>query len=985
MRWPFLLSILFTVQLVWADSYVMRSFSSNNGLISSSNNAIYRDSSGFIWICSYGGLVRFDGSLFHVLDNSKGFRHYQISDLLEKRKNSFLICNEKHLFSMVENRLTEIRTNLPDHLVLDRFIRTPEGQIFLQTNGGMFQWINDSTYQSFQYDTLLSSDIMSICPIQNNRKLAYSHKHHAVFIIDSDHLLTRIPLSADEYLYDFFVLGKDIFLGLSSGMRILRNQQLLPYLPEGYRGGGFLTSIYRDHLDEIWFTDNSYRLWKSDHGQYINLSEKYNAPKAILPHYLEDGSGNIFIQFMNGMCVFRESPYREIPIASMNSYNMFFMSSFYSPDTFCYGIARNKLRLCDGEKTFDLSIETGAAINFEELRNCQLFPTKDPKKLFVFVRGCGIFFMKNKKLEVFNPQVGNLDRLILTSNYDTIRNRFYTARNDTVFCISPDSIKRYMPHVKNHDIRYHSFVYTRDGRVFFSGNHRLLFALINHKIYDLTPQLQIQDRDYSLFIHKDHLWIWIHGIALREYAIDGMKLILLRSIGKENGLLDANGNHIQFDEDDNLWINAFTGLYWLQCGKNAKGPVYYSRKIPLHLSGIDAPMIDRINYSHDKLYTVGVGGIMILNTSSMVLRHKPLLTYQVAGYANGKSIEGLLKNGIAVWNKNTLQLPTTFRQLSFEMGTVYYGFDHAIRYHYRLLGQDEEWKTLLQGNLIQFNNLSSGSYTLECKSLNLADSSATIPYRFAFHIQPALYETWWFRISLGILAFTILVYMIRQRDKRKQKENRIAMQLSELKLEALQSQMNPHFIFNALNSIQNYILQHDEMEAARYLSKFSKLIRKTLDHSHHQLIPIGEIVQSLQMYLELEAFRFNHEFHYTLSLDESDDRIHMMELPPMLLQPFVENAILHGLMPKQGDKHLSIQLYMNFPMFHCLIEDNGVGREYGHPREGHQSRGQKLTEGMMDALRHLRQTDPEIIITDLKDPQGMPAGTRIEINIPFEK
>ncbi len=216
-----------------------------------------------------------------------------------------------------------------------------------------------------------------------------------------------------------------------------------------------------------------------------------------------------------------------------------------------------------------------------------------------------------------------------------------------------------------------------------------------------------------------------------------------------------------------------------------------------------------------------------------------------------------------------------------------------------------------------------------------------------------------------------------------EKENTIAIQLSELKLEALQSQMNPHFIFNALNSIQNYILKNDPVEAARYLSKFSKLIRKTLDNSYRHFIPIEDIVSTLNMYLELEAFRLNNEFTYSVELDSSDDRIYTVELPPMLLQPFVENAILHGLMPKQGEKSLKVSLYIQDDEVHCVVDDNGVGRHTKTKPEGHISSGQKLVQGMLESLKHLQMNEPNITYTDKYDTHGQPAGCTVHIVIPI--
>lgn len=968
-----------------STGFVMRSFTSNNGLISSSNNTILQDSSGYIWICSYGGLVRFDGRLFRVFDNSKGFRHYQVSDMLEDRKSMFLICNEKNLFRFNGQKLQLVHTNLPENCVLEQFVRTPGKVMYLQTNRGLYAYQSDSIYTAIQFDTLNGSDIRAVYALTTNKLLAFSHKHHALFVIESGHLVQRFAIDPDDFFYEFYPVGDALYLSFSKGMKKYQANTLNNYFPAGFKDAKFITSLFRDRQGELWFTDDSFHIWKSDQDKYINLQTKYQAPKTILPHFFEDAEGNLFIQFMNGLCVFRESPFQEVPIPSINSYNTFFITSFYGRDTFCFGIARNRLQLFVGERIVTLPIRTDPFLQFNEWRNCRIFPTRDPGVRFVFIRRQGLYLLRNNSLEPFNSKEPRLDQLILSSLYDMERNQFYTSQGDTLLCIRPDTVLRFTLKNKIPDIRFHSFEYNKQGTLFFVGTHRYLFAWHQNKLHDLTQQLDLNGHEFSIFMHKEHLWILVHGIALKEYRIDGLQLHLLRTIDKENGLLDPNANHIEFDDEDNIWMNAFTGLYWLQCGTKSKGPVYYSRRIPLHLAGMDAPMIDRIDYQHGKLYTIGVGGMLIINTASQALNHQPIATYIVSGFANGRSIESLLDAGIAKQQKSCLTLPSNYRQLSFEMGTVYYGFDDAIRYSYRLLGQDAEWKTLLQGNSINYSNLSSGTYTLECRSMNLSDAESNTSCQYVFRIAPAFYEAWWFRLGLGLFGFALIVFLIRQRDKRKQNENRIAMQLSELKLEALQSQMNPHFIFNALNSIQNYILQHNELEAARYLSKFSKLMRKTLDHSHHQLIAITDIVQSLQMYLELEAFRFNHEFTYHLNIDEKDDRIHTLELPPMLLQPFVENAIIHGLMPKQGDKKLEIYLFLKQNIFYCVIEDNGVGRQHDKSREGHVSRGQKLTEGMIESLRQLWQTEPNIQIIDLKDAGGGAAGTRIEIKIPIEK
>jgi LytS/YehU family sensor histidine kinase len=227
-------------------------------------------------------------------------------------------------------------------------------------------------------------------------------------------------------------------------------------------------------------------------------------------------------------------------------------------------------------------------------------------------------------------------------------------------------------------------------------------------------------------------------------------------------------------------------------------------------------------------------------------------------------------------------------------------------------------------------------------------------------------------------AASVIFYIIKLREKSIKKQDKINLQMSELKMHALQSQMNPHFIFNSLNSIQNYIVNNDVMNAAIYLSKFSRLIRRILDNSNHTLLPFEQIIETLKMYVEMEAFRFNNEFTYNFIIDEE---LMNLQLPPMLLQPFVENAIWHGLMPKKGPKQLLVKAYRLNSNLICMIEDNGIGRNMHQKKEGHTSRGENMTKGMIESLKHLQGIDAQLQIIDKKE-NDMPAGTSVIVTIP---
>ncbi|HOZ52828.1 MAG TPA: histidine kinase [Chitinophagaceae bacterium] len=194
--------------------------------------------------------------------------------------------------------------------------------------------------------------------------------------------------------------------------------------------------------------------------------------------------------------------------------------------------------------------------------------------------------------------------------------------------------------------------------------------------------------------------------------------------------------------------------------------------------------------------------------------------------------------------------------------------------------------------------------------------------------------------------------------------------------------MNPHFIFNSLNSIQNYIMQQKPIDAARYLSKFSKLMRRILDQSFHHVSPLQEIIETINIYLELEAFRFNNEFEWKVVTDHHIENV-SITLPPMIIQPFVENAIIHGLMPKVGAKHLIIQFYMENGNLFCIIDDNGVGRNTGKPIEtNHISRGQKLTTDMLSTMKEMFNKNVTIEYIDKIDHNQSALGTTVKIIIP---
>jgi LytS/YehU family sensor histidine kinase len=207
---------------------------------------------------------------------------------------------------------------------------------------------------------------------------------------------------------------------------------------------------------------------------------------------------------------------------------------------------------------------------------------------------------------------------------------------------------------------------------------------------------------------------------------------------------------------------------------------------------------------------------------------------------------------------------------------------------------------------------------------------------------------------------------------------------TELEMHALRAQMNPHFIFNSLNSINMFILENNKLQASEYLSKFSRLVRLILQNSQEARIPLENELEALRLYLQLESLRFQNKFEYQILVnDELDARV--LKVPPLIIQPYVENAIWHGLMHKKEKGHLEVAIYLENESVFYRITDDGIGRKNAADLKSksastHKSMGMRITTDRLATLQH--QNETSLTITDLVLPDGKPEGTEVLIRIP---
>lgn len=333
--------------------------------------------------------------------------------------------------------------------------------------------------------------------------------------------------------------------------------------------------------------------------------------------------------------------------------------------------------------------------------------------------------------------------------------------------------------------------------------------------------------------------------------------------------------------------------------------------------------------------------------------------------------------------------------LTFDYTAVALADAERVRFQYRLLGFDTDWLPPTEARFASYSNLPQGDHVFQVRASR--DGHRWGPLAsFAFHIAPPFWLRWWFFvvciITVGSLAFAIMRFRsVRRARQEKTRQLMLRSRMLQLEQQALNANMNRHFIFNALNSIQFYINRQDRMAANRYLTSFAKLIRKNLDASRNDTTTLAEELERLDLYLVLEHMRFKDKFRYAITIDPAVDTFRV-ELPAMMLQPYVENSIWHGILPMEHQGTVSILVGPGIPgHVRITILDDGIGVEASRESKSgngsdHISRGIEITKGRADVLRRLDLADIRISGPEqLHSPAGEPSGTRVTIELPSKE
>ncbi|MGC4100648.1 sensor histidine kinase [Ferruginibacter sp.] len=518
-----------------------------------------------------------------------------------------------------------------------------------------------------------------------------------------------------------------------------------------------------------------------------------------------------------------------------------------------------------------------------------------------------------------------------------------------------------------------------DGKYFFYGSTGLFVLKNNLLVEDAVAGMPVKNLYVTKIAadKKGNVWIATLGKGLLQCVYQDGHFILKQQYDTKKGAPSDIALTVLTDKNDNVWWGDYMSISVLLNAGSTEQLISFNEKDGLLSS----------YYQTLKLEQQRNGTIWALTSMGMVSFHPdsisqntiaPVLALDSITMTGSDSNYTAAVTPVFDHNQNSLQFCFTAVCLTDAS---------RVRYAYRLIGMDSNW-VYTSSRSINFNFLQPGKYSFEVKACNNNNVWTKNSLQYSFTILPPFWKTWWFRVIM-IAAVAALVFILFRRRLAVIK-NRIStkQQMAELEAKAIRAQMNPHFIFNSLNAIQELIITRNTEEGYRYLSSFSKLLRMVLNNSDKNFIPLSNELEMIKLYLSLESLRFRQSFSYEILLDENIEP-EITQVPSLLLQPYVENAVWHGLRHHDGEKKLLITIHEKQQQLQIAIDDNGVGRKRSETiksqklgAEQFESKGTALAEQRIAVLNSQYPGMAKITIVDKTDDEGNATGTKVLIYLP---
>ncbi|MCB0430349.1 MAG: histidine kinase [Flavobacteriales bacterium] len=973
---------------LFGQTHNFRNYSVKEGLPFIHVYEIFQDSKGYLWSGGYGGMSRFDGLDFRNFSEKDGLASYWVTSFAEDHEGNLWIgtlnglnCSRHMPWPNMPIQLNTYRTTegLPDNQI-NYLLYDTHSRLWVATPKGMGEW-KDSTFTPAPAP-LGNGNILKLRAGWNNDLWVGTDDglyHFANNIITPIQLPAGVDGPKTTALF-CDTIHKVLYVGRGSQISVLKENAGQPtveniILPEGFQDATVLAFAF-DIRNQCWVgTNKGLFLWHggNDFEQYV-LKDDINA--ALVQTLFKDREGNLWIGTYDGLFRYRTDEF------------VTYQKKDGLKSSFVYEILRDrKNRLWYANKQ-GIQYMVGKRVVTPPL------PTCDAWSLHEDTQG-NIWAGTDKGLLIYNPQTGTHTRYDKTNGLrsDSVTaicqvsdHEYWLGNHNSVTHMVKDNRGAWQftstdLHQGEKDYDVWNIMVDRDHNIWFGTFLGGVFRLKDGVWEDMTIQLGLHT-NAVLSILQDHDGIYYLA------TMDGLCIYKPGTkpgvIGVKEGLSSGLLYTLLLDHQEKyLWIGSNQGLNrmdlraWKQEGRIELRKYGYEEGF----LGVETNGPSAWEEEDGSLWFGTVNGLIHFNPNAYVRNEVPASIH----------LTGLQLAYTDTFFRSPVQLPASQNNLTFHFQGICLTRPTTVKYRYKLEGFEKEWSPATSDRMARYPNIPPGRYTFRVQCSNNEGIWGVKEATFRFLVDKPFYLQWWFVVLtvlvIGGTIFTLVRYRIRTQQKREREKAENEIRLATQELKAIRAQLNPHFIFNALNSIQHFVLMHHDESAGKYLNKFARLMRQILSNSERSQVTIQEELNALQLYLELEVLRFEDKFSFSITVDPEIDTEYY-EIPPLLLQPFVENAILHGLGPIAKGGKLEVALSKQGVDLHITITDNGVGRQRARElksassRKEHKSMGMSLSHDRVDVFNRVLNTTIRVEVRDL-ETDGKPSGTQVVIIIPI--
>lgn len=973
------------------QQYSFIPFSVEEGLSQTQVFDICSDDQGNIWFGTGGGASRFDGKNFTNYSAENGLNDNLVSKIISK--NGFIWIATQHGITRIKekqvqtynlNELTE-NYNITAIAIDSQFL-----WLGVKYKGILQIKLTDNVPDLKNYTLHVPSEHLNIRNlfIDSKSKIWMASKGYLGYYLNNKWTTLKIPNSTNNI--------SDVGEDSKNHIWITTyNDGVYEYNLESFKNynklfgidNDFVRSIYIDKDDNIWLSSKTGLTLLEDGIPTIFNSEN-GLENQNIKVVSQDNEGNIWLG-TDGSGAFRFSGNEFV--------------NFINKD----GLAGVMSIIQDHDKTYWFSTYGDGITKYEDhvftnynslnsnLTNNTIWSSMlDSKNQLWFGSSGGLIKQNQDEFEVYH----NTDWLPsnkITSLFEDSKNHIWigTAKGVTEIFNSDTATYTNSSGLETKNIRaiteYKNTIWLGTSNGVFTSNKKGFSPWENNAVLDGKIVYCLKKWGDGIFIGTGNGLFYFDGKSVQN--------IKLHSSFSANYI-----NFITLEDNQYLWIGTNFGVFEIDLSiysfKGIKGISHYSAS-----DGLKSPETNLNAGFQDS------DGFVWMGTGKGLLRYirketpsKEIITVPKIRI---EDVQLFLKT--TDWREitddidhysllpNNLELDHKKNYFTFFYKAISISRPEELRYKFRLNGFDKDWSPVITQQSFTYANLPYGDYTFEVIA-SIDGKNWSDPAQFSFIINKPYYLSWWFFLVDGIIILIAFYGLWRWRtnistQKRITDKLVYKSKLLALEQQSLNASMNRHFIFNALNSIQYYINTQDKLSANKYLTSFAKLIRKNLDSSSSgkSLVPLTDELERLELYITLEHMRFQNKFEYKIKIGQDID-IDKVLIPPMFLQPFVENSIWHGILPMEKPGEITIDIKRNqHNEITFIIEDNGIGIDNSLAQKNehsHISKGMELTTGRLEILKEITNKKIKIVGPfQINDKNNKSDGTRVVITIDKNK